>query len=570
MTPGLADRPAGRREIGLVGLLTVLSLFLAFDQMRGNAVTVDEPVHLAAGVEIVREGTGRFNPEHPPLAKALAGIGLIGTPLTAAGNPLTVARPPALLVRFLSQNSTPLETIAFRARLPFLAILGALLIAVYVEARRRFGSAAGLLALALCGFQPNLLAHASVVHTDLTVTLWIVLSLRPLSQLGDISKRWSGLWLGVFWGLAFLSKFSAPLIALSLLPLALSRKEEPRAGARILASRFAQALAVAALVILGGYALAYRNQSQADRELVARQALLLKGRSETALRTSLWIGSVSPPAGHAFTGLAMVYLQSKIGVGGPVNYFLGTRSVAGNPLYFPFAIAVKATLALLSALLLAVAFRESRRFALLFLAGFSLFLAVSARSTYNIGVRHVLFFFPVAAIAAAGALAEPAPAFRRRLLAGLGLAAGLETVAVHPFYTSFFNVAAGGNEAGHRYFADSNVDWGQDLRRLARRAPELTKGEPLPAIVFGGELPVFHAPALRPLAPGDEDRPGALIAIGESALATGPEFLRAKGNPDAERLENLRAALLSRGERVESIGGSIGVWRITTGPQESP
>ena len=37
-----------------------------------------------------------------------------------------------------------------------------------------------------------------------------------------------------------------------------------------------------------------------------------------------------------------------------------------------------------------------------------------------------------------------------------------------PHYLPFFNLAAGGPSAGHRYFLDSNLDWGQDLVGLKR------------------------------------------------------------------------------------------------------
>jgi hypothetical protein len=84
-------------------------------------------------------------------------------------------------------------------------------------------------------------------------------------------------------------------------------------------------------------------------------------------------------------------------------------------------------------------------------------------------------------------------------------------------------------------------------------------------VVFGGDLPRRHAPALRPLAPGDEERPGQVIAVGEAALALGPEQLAFRGAVrDAERLARLRAALAARGERIGEIGGSIAIFRIRT------
>ena len=42
-----------------------------------------------------------------------------------------------------------------------------------------------------------------------------------------------------------------------------------------------------------------------------------------------------------------------------------------------------------------------------------------------------------------------------------------ETIMVFPYYLTYFNEFAGGPSGGHRYVVDSNLDWGQDLKRLA-------------------------------------------------------------------------------------------------------
>jgi hypothetical protein len=46
----------------------------------------------------------------------------------------------------------------------------------------------------------------------------------------------------------------------------------------------------------------------------------------------------------------------------------------------------------------------------------------------------------------------------------VGLA--VESLAIYPHYLAFFNAAVGGPKAGPRYLLDSNIDWGQDLKKL--------------------------------------------------------------------------------------------------------
>lgn len=565
-SPGISsargDSP--RAEPFWAALLVLAACVLAWDAARGSSATTDEPVHLASGVEIVREGTGRWNVEHPPLAKALAGIALDGVALRPARSPFERTGPSApLLLSFLWGNETSGDVLLHRGRLPFLVLLAALLLAVRAEARARFGALAGLLALAFVALEPTVLAHAGVVHTDLAVTLFAVLSLAPLRVLGDPRRRWAVAGLGASWGLALLSKYDAPLLALALLPLGLHGV--PRLAWRRVAARVVAASGIALLVALAGFAWAYRHQSAADRDAVTADRIERKGQAPRLASALVAAGRVLPPVQNLGTGALSIALQSRVGAG--PNYFMGRVRPGGSPLYFPAALATKTTLALLVAFAAAVVLATpARRAAGLFLAGIALFCALSAGTSYNIGVRHVLFAYPVAALVAGGALAWSAERLARRtagiLLGGLVALKLAETGVSHPFHISFFNAGAGGRDGGHRFFVDSNLDWGQDLARLAARAPSLGPG-PIPAVVFGGDLPSRYR-SLRPPEPLDLDRPGQILAIGEQALALGPELLASKGaREEAARLEAVRSAVRARGRRVGTVGGSIGIWRLS-------
>ena len=45
---------------------------------------------------------------------------------------------------------------------------------------------------------------------------------------------------------------------------------------------------------------------------------------------------------------------------------------------------------------------------------------------------------------------------------------GSETAFAYPNYLAYFNEMAGGPKNGYKYVTDSNVDWGQDLKRLTK------------------------------------------------------------------------------------------------------
>src|SRR5258706_5152244 len=232
------DPPAPSRswflEPILAALLVSAAVGLVLSHVRDDSATTDEPVHIASAVEMVREGTGRWNVEHPPLAKALAGLALTGLPLDPAPSPFADARHGPLLYRFLFENRTPGETVLLRSRLPFALLYAALLVALRSVGNRLFGPPAGLFALAFAALEPNLIAHAGVVHTDLAVTLFAVVAVLPLLALSDPAKRLSPLLLGLAWSGAMLSKFDAPVVVLATLPLVLaggSLRERRRLGA---------------------------------------------------------------------------------------------------------------------------------------------------------------------------------------------------------------------------------------------------------------------------------------------------------------------------------------------------
>jgi hypothetical protein len=66
-------------------------------------------------------------------------------------------------------------------------------------------------------------------------------------------------------------------------------------------------------------------------------------------------------------------------------------------------------------------------------------------------------------------LTTPRAVCRFRIAVALLLAWQAATVLrVHPSYIAYFNEIAGGPDGGAEWATDSNLDWGQDLRRLVK------------------------------------------------------------------------------------------------------
>ncbi|MGH7152148.1 MAG: hypothetical protein ACREIU_15690, partial [Planctomycetota bacterium] len=162
---------------GLLAAAPALAfVLLCVGDLRRASATVDEANHLHAGYRALAKGDFTWNTEHPPLGKMLAALPLL------AVSPRLRAEPPSQDVRrrdpararetfdaFVFRDNGSPETLLLLGRLPVVALGLALCLAVGRVAQARHGDAAGLLALLLAALDPNLLAHAGLVTTDVIV-----------------------------------------------------------------------------------------------------------------------------------------------------------------------------------------------------------------------------------------------------------------------------------------------------------------------------------------------------------------------------------------------------------------
>src|SRR5262249_42971423 len=113
-------------------------------------------------------------------------------------------------------------------------------------------------------------------------------------------------------------------------------------------------------------------------------------------------------------------------------------------------------------------------------------LAACMPARLNIGLRYLLPMFPLLAIVAGMAVvrlwhSRPGRMVAICLLAWLGVASAL----AHPDYLAYFNEIAA--RAPERYLVDSDLDWGQDTKRLCRKLKELKVRQLHMAIHYSGD-----------------------------------------------------------------------------------
>jgi hypothetical protein len=280
--------------------------------------------------------------------------------------------------------------------------------------------------------------------------------------------------LGLALGLALLSKFTAlllpPLLFLAGASLPRLARRSPgvtlgwlELSTRTRLARAAFVFALALLVLNVGYGFEGSGTPLRDQAL-----------EHPLLRTlaAMPLGALPLPVPAEFVrGFDDQAAQAS---GHFSVYLRGELSREGWWYYYPLALLLKLPLPfflLLGALALAMATGALRSTPLLVGAlGFPLLSLAffAALTNIDIGVRYLLFLLPFFYLAIAHLALLPSSRCVARALIGMCLLWYVATSALGaPHYLAYFSDWAGGWKQGHRWLADSNLDWGQYLERLS-------------------------------------------------------------------------------------------------------
>jgi hypothetical protein len=483
------------RVLRLGGILAAILLLafmalLSFGAVRHQSPTFDEVAHIGAGLSYVQKLDLRMNPEHPPLAKALSGLSLAlrGTKADYTGPAWTSSK--EFMFAFLGEWSfgywvisrwnDPATVLAW-ARFPMLLLTLALGWAIFSNARRLGGMAAGLICLAVYGTAPIFLVFGPLVLTDIAIALFSVLTVWAFGNMWRKPGR-ANTWLFTLAVAgALLSKFSAPILLLGIFASGLSTRwmpalDQPQDNAEARAWRRVRWLALwkcllwAALLVYLFYFVFSWNQPTTILERMG------SGAFAVGLRRLLF-----PPV--VYLGGAVLVL---FGFSRP-SFLFGQVYPHGIWFYYPVVLTLKSQLGFLGLLLLSLVLGLTRRRKAKPIAGvvppelqmhwrtiwvtLVVFTAVCMLSHFDISVRH--FSVPAALLILMLAplprmLTEMAGTRRTILYVAEGAVAVLvlsclvSAARTYPWYLPYVNALGAGRPA-YWLMSDSNVDWNQSL-----------------------------------------------------------------------------------------------------------
>jgi 4-amino-4-deoxy-L-arabinose transferase-like glycosyltransferase len=539
----------------IILLILIFMISVSLLNANNDSLIYDESAHIPAGYSYLTQHDMRLNPEHPPLLKDLAALPLLfiqpkfettadfWTKDNADASQWNAGK------SFLFASGNNPDQIVFWSRLPIILLSLLLGLFIFKWTRELAGLGAGLFALTLYAFDPNILGHNHFVTTDVGIAAFITFAFYYFLHFIKEPTRKNMLLAGLFLGLVQLAKFSAvltfPVFGLLLIIYPLVRLHGHKSRWQSLGEYLWKGCLVFLISFLVVYVAYFLNTYQMPPEKLPeimshymhpddpRPLTVYTRKAILAINS---VPLLEPMANYVF-GVVRVF--QRVG-GGNVTYFLGEVSVQGFLSYFPVIFMIKEPLPTIFLILftLTIAFiaivrsifsepkkighhlayyLRTRVIEFSMLTFITLYALTSITGRLNIGLRHLLPIFPFMYILLSVGLFR----FIRKkhndykhllYLAAVTLLGILifQTIAAYPSYTSYFNSLAGGPTQGYRFATDSNADWGQDLKRLhlfLTAHPEITKiktdyfGMVDLDYYIGGRYEKWWA-AKRPLEPG--------------------------------------------------------------------
>lgn len=485
-------------------IITLILGILAFGSSAGDSLTVDESPHIAAGYSYVVEGDYRLNPEHPPLPKLLSGISIwvgarlnnqdISFPNNISAWTDKVNAQWDMGYAFLFNSGNDANNIIWWARLPtiLVSLLGLTYI-IYSVFYHTKNKSIALISGVLYAFSTNVIAHGRLVTTDLIASLSFLLVIDIWSRYLKAPSSKNIVYLILAIAFAFLSKFSTilllPLLVLTGFGYIIIKywRDKIILTKSLLLIRDFIIIGLGVFVLINlVYFVAMRNMSVGTQLQLVRESFPQDNQVSEITKQTL--SSIIQFPGLQYFGqylLGQAMVVQRVG-GGNTTFLLGQFTNQSFVEYFPLTYLLKENLVIILSLfsiILASIFiipvklqlkNISWQVSMLnnwYLINITIMILIywfiSIRGNLNLGIRHILPAVILTYIVIAfGIVKILIPLrFTRVLLSVFLITYILSTILSYPNYISNLNILAG-QDQGYQIFTDSNLDWGQDLKRL--------------------------------------------------------------------------------------------------------
>lgn len=488
----------------LLPLICLAMLPMLNSTVEEDSPTSDEWAHFVRGVSYWTTGDTKLSFAHPPLANAVAGIPFIFE--KDVPDLRTFKHWERGSVIGVYNQYTGIDYDRARAQLVrgrrMMFVFPLLLVCyVYLFCLSQFGWRTAAAAALLLAFNPNVIAHGSLITTDLPAALGYVVATGEFARyVRGPPSIWRLVTMSLAVGLAVLCKHSGILLvpALGGLGLIAAIKgwgvfaEGPfKRRVRRYFGHITATTLIVAFTVNAGYQ--FHATGMRVDEILAKpepQYWISKPYKHEMLERLTPLDSLPdalriPVPYTQMFGVTAISAQNKRGWFR--SYFWGKQQPNdGHPLYFPVLLLTKTPLAVFALLLAGLVARRPRRAwpsppTLVVAALLTFFLTMIVRSNLNMGMRHMMPAVPLLTILAARGFDKVCERLReqpfrvvqigRVLLAAILVSTPVTALAAYPHYLGWFNAAVG-RDRGH-WISIIGEDWNQDLLRAALHAESM-------------------------------------------------------------------------------------------------
>ncbi len=563
-----------------VALLTVHALMLGWGAIR-HSPTWDEVAYLPAGISHWQFGTFELYYYNPPLVRMVAATPVLAaqprtdwTDLSAGGGWSSWHVGYAFL-RANGERSFWLFTLARWACIPF-SLLGGYI--CFRWAQELYGGLAGIMALVLWCFSPNILAHGQMITPDAgTTALGVAAGYTFWHWLKQPTWKRT-LVAGLVLGLAELTKMLW-VVLFGLWPLLwlVWRWSERDNMSWLLwrqqAARLFFMLVLAVYVINLGYGFEGSFRKLGDYPVLrdvlwAPSHLAHEASGDLNPGVGTWLNEIPVPFPENY--LRGLGIHKQYWSHPQESYLRGEWRRGGWWYYYLYGLAVKMPLGtwILMAMALVATmclqgYRASWRDELFLMAPVVLVVVLLClRSDVSRHVRYVLPILPFAFIWVAKlARAMDMNGWKVTSLATIAVFWSVtSSLWIYPHSLSYFNELTGGPTGGADHLASSNIDWGQDLLYLKRWMDGHKEASPM-AIAFDGGYDPGSVGINCPVPPAGPEGASQELLQKPDELGPKPGWYAISVN--IMRWNNRKYAYFLHFEPVDMIGYSMAIYHIT-------
>lgn len=563
-------------------LIAILAYTLIFESFS-DSPTYDEPANMAASYDYVYRNDFRIYPDNPPFVKILAGLALFPIKNQIKFNASDPSyKDPGMFnlyafgTDFLYKSGNDARKIIFLTRLPNIIFTIALGIILYLFAKSLFGANSALFALTLYAFDPNLRGHGHILAFDIPLSFFITGSLYIFykyykSALVFRSTNYKLMFaVSVFFTLGFLTKFTFIFFAFFFSSgLILLGYKNKKFGLKRSAVFIVCVFSVPFLLLWLFAATTGYNSNKFNYNEVP----IIKTANKTLAHSTVWnLMKILPVPNYYKTG--MMVMETHNIVSQPA-YLLGeVREKNDWFFYFPISFMLKTPIPtivfiLLSFIVVLKKLLSGKKLLLRnhlhFIFGGLFFFSMMLFSHINNVYRYL---FPSLILFLLGSSQLAIILDFKKLKTKVFLFSFIFYLFItslfsFPLDLSYTNELTGIPPQGYKYLSDSEIDWGQDLERLARYLKSNNMmSNTITLSYLGTADPEYYGIKYKPMQFTDLDKLEGTVVISIGNLTLGDWMVKSS---DDYKLGFIKTAPLDNLRNIKPdkiIGKSIWIYKI--------